>query len=146
MVTLNKINEAKNIIKEAIDTYKSRCYIAYSGGKDSKAMVKLAKSIYPDVLIIHNEHPGESVEDIFGLLIVRQPKTQVKDFLKFVKLDCQIDGTRRDEDKNVIFDGIDIHRSQMPTYKTSNGVFGLAIYYPFVDWTEEEVYDYLNNY
>ena len=32
----------------------------------------------------------------------------------------------------------------MPSF-VKNGIFGLSITYPIVDWTDEEVFDYLDN-
>jgi len=142
----NKLEIAKNIIKEAFEKHKNKIYVSYSGGKDSKALVKLSKEVYgKNLLIIHNGHIGERVENEHGILIVKKPKDNVKEFLKYVELEAQLDGTRRDEDKTVIFDGIEIHRSVMPGFYTNDGVFELQVYFPFYDWTEEEIFTYLNS-
>lgn len=119
-------------------------YAAYSGGKDSQAVASLSQRVYPHILLVHNEHPGE-VCDRTDVLIVRGPKKEnVPAFLKTVDLVGQIDGTRQDEDKTVIFDGKEIHRSNMPHYETEHGVFDLACLFPLWDWTEEDVLRYLN--
>lgn len=140
-----KIKEAQNRIEECLSVYgRNRSYSAFSGGKDSRATLKLVQSVYPEVTIIHNGHAGEEVGDQVGVLCIREPKAaMVPIFLQTVDLRLQFDGTRRDEDKTVIFEGEEIHRSQMPTWKCSNGVFGLSCCFPLWDWTEEEVFAYL---
>jgi 3'-phosphoadenosine 5'-phosphosulfate sulfotransferase (PAPS reductase)/FAD synthetase len=146
MKIMTKLESAKRIIQNAIDIHGHKIYVSYSGGKDSKALVKLTKEVYGNnLLIIHNGHVGEKVEDTHGILVVKKPKENVQEFLKLVELEAQLDGTRRDEDKTVMFDGKEIHRSEMPTFWTGQGVFGLTVYFPFMDWTEEEIYEYLNS-
>lgn len=143
---MTKLEKSKKIIEDAINKHGNKIYVSYSGGKDSKALVKLTKEVYKDnLLIIHNGHIGEKVEDTHGILIVKKPKENVLEFLKLVELEAQLDGTRRDEDKTVRFDGKEIHRSEMPSHKTNDGVFGLIVYFPFFDWTEEEIFAYLNS-
>ena len=141
----SKINQAKDRIRQAIDECgPNRIYSAYSGGKDSQAVLRLARCVLPNVIVIHNGHAGEDIGDVEGVLCVKEPKAQlVPIFLQTVDLVGQLDGTRRDEDKTVIFDGEEIHRSKMPDWKTYDGVFGLRMYYPLFDWTEEEVFAYL---
>jgi len=123
----------------------NRVYSAFSGGKDSQAVLKLCREAIPTgIPVIHNGHPGESVSPDAGALCVKEPKAEnVPRFLAMTDLAGQIDGTRRDEDKFVVFDGVDIHRSEMPSYTTDKGVFGLACLFPLYDWTEEEVFNYL---
>jgi len=145
-----KFIAATDIIEQAISKFGNKLYVSYSGGKDSKALLILTKMVskkmgYIDMLVIHNEHPGEVIDNNFGTLVVKAPKTNVPAFLKMVDLEAQIDGTRRDEDKTVIFDGVEIHRSKMPSYKTNNGVFGLSVYYPLINWTEEDIFKFLKD-
>lgn len=122
----------------------NRIYVAYSGGKDSETVLRLTRQIYPNVVVIHNGHKGEHVEDTEGVIFVKEPKADnVPQFLKTVNLTTQIDGTRQDEDKTVIFDGIEIHRRDMPGEWTENGVWGLKISYPIWDWTDEDVLAFL---
>jgi 3'-phosphoadenosine 5'-phosphosulfate sulfotransferase (PAPS reductase)/FAD synthetase len=143
VLTLGKVWAAVERIRRAQENWGHRIYVAYSGGKDSKAVWLLAKLADRDITVIHNQHPGETAPG-FGVLHVLPPKAvTVPQFLASVDLRCQIDGTRRDEDKTVIFDGKEIHRSLMPTYQTDNGVFGLAMVFPLWDWTEVEVLEFL---
>lgn len=140
-----KINEAKDRIREFLSVHlPDQVYVAVSGGKDSRAVLSLCRQVYPNILVIHNGHPGEKVDGIEGVLHVTEPKAEnVPKFLSCVNLCGQIDGTRRDEDKTVIFDGQEIHRSVMPGNMTKNGVFGLGVLFPIYDWTDEDVLAYL---
>lgn len=126
---------------------KDRVYVAISGGKDSIAVVSLAVEAMGENSLtrIHNTHDGEDVSHVpWPMLVVRGPKNDVvPQFLKTVDLVCQVDGTRRDEDKTVRYDGVEIHRSEMPGDYTANGVWGLAVLFILVDWTEADVYEYL---
>lgn len=124
-----------------------RVYVAVSGGKDSIAVVSLMKEALGEnsLTLIHNTHTGENVNHVpWPMLIVKGPKNDVvPEFLKTVDLVCQIDGTRRDEDKFVCYDGVEIHRSKMPGGYTKEGVWGLHVLFILVDWTEKNVYEYL---
>lgn len=141
-----KLVSAKELIKTALDTHKHRVYIAYSGGKDSKAVLKMVRELKPNCLAIHNEHEGE-ICDRDDVLVIKGPKKEkVKDAMSYLDITAQIDGTRQDEDDFVMIDGVDIHRSKMNVDKTDKGVWGLEVYFPLRHFTEEEVYYYLNNY
>jgi hypothetical protein len=145
--------EFEELVTEAqvnIETFvrrigQNRVYAAYSGGKDSQATLELSRWCYPKLLAVHNDHPGEKI-DRDDVLVVKQPKLEtVPQFLRTVDLVGQIDGTRQDEDKTVIFDGVEIHRSKMPGPMTEKGVFDLQCLFPLWNWTEEDVFRYLNN-
>lgn len=139
-----KIREAKELIIKALKKHLNGLYIGFSGGKDSRALLKLAWSICPNILVIHNEHTGENPGIIPGMLIIKGPKkTNVPKFLKYTKLTAQLDGTRKDEDKLVMINGKDIHRSKMRTNYTKKGVWGLEVYFPLFNFTEQDIYDYL---
>ena len=139
-----KIKEAKTLIRKAIKKHGNRLYVGFSGGKDSRALLKMAREINPNILVIHNEHTGENINKEKGVLVVKAPKKKnVPKFLKYVKLTAQLDGTRKDEDDYVMINGKDIHRSKMKSNYTKNGVWGLEVYFPLFNFTEEEIYEYL---
>ncbi len=145
MNTLNrKVIKAKALIKEALKKHKNGLYVGFSGGKDSRALLKMAREIEPNILVIHNQHTGEDIGTEKGVLTVRgQKKIVVPKFLKLVMLTAQLDGTRKDEDDYVMINGKDIHRSKMQCEKTKRGVWGLEVYFPLINFTEEEIYVYL---
>lgn len=139
-----RVTQAQNRIREAAAAGVNRMYVAYSGGKDSEAVLRLTRSVYPCVTVIHNGHKGEKVENTEGVLFVKEPKAEnVPKFLSTVNVTSQIDGTRKYEDKTVIFDGVEIHRRDMPNGYTTNGVWGLEVFFPIWDWTDEDVFEYL---
>lgn len=139
-----KVKEAKVLIKKALKKHGNSIYVGFSGGKDSKALLKLVREIEPNILVVHNEHTGESIGKEKGVLIIKHPKKKnVSKFLKYVKLTAQLDGTRKDEDDYVMINGRDIHRSKMRYNYTKKGVWGLEVYFPLFHFTEEEVYEYL---
>jgi len=141
-----KVAEAKSLIREALKKHNNSIYVAYSGGKDSKVLLGMVKSIQQDVLVIHNCHEGE-VCDKKGVLLIKGPKKEVvPKALAFLDITAQLDGTRQDEDDYVMIDGVDIHRSKMESNYTENGVWGLNVYFPLMQFTEEEIYYYLNIY
>lgn len=141
---IKSILEIQRVVKEL---GKDRVYVAVSGGKDSIAVVSLMKEALGEncVTLIHNTHTGENVSHVpWPMLVVKGPKNDVvPQFLKTVDLVCQVDGTRRDEDKFVRYDGVEIHRSKMPGGYTKDGVWGLHVLFVLVDWTEKNVYEYL---
>src|SRR5260370_449104 len=123
-----KLKSAQDKIRQTVEQFGiNRVYAAYSGGKDSLAVLRLCRELHPQMLAIHNSHEGETIDkDMPGVFCILKPKFEkVPLFLKAVDLVAKIDGTRQDEDKTVIFDGAEIHRSKMPDWKTSHGVFGL---------------------
>ena len=138
-----KVEAAQELMKQAFERHGNKIYSAFSGGKDSKAVLKLARSVNPNVIVIHNTHNGEDTHGEPGVLAVKGPKDIVPLFLKTVELEAQFDGTRQDEDKEVVFDGEYIHRSKMTRNMTEQGLFGLTVYFPLYNFTEEEVYEYL---
>jgi len=142
--TLNqKISEAKALIIKALKKHGNGVYVAFSGGKDSYVLLKMAREIRFNILVIYNEHKGENPKLVSGLLIIKEPKKiNVPKFLKLVKLTAQLDGTRKDEDKLVMINGKDIHRSKMKTNYTKKGVWGLEVYFPLFNFTEKDIYEY----
>jgi 3'-phosphoadenosine 5'-phosphosulfate sulfotransferase (PAPS reductase)/FAD synthetase len=69
-------------------------------------------------------------------------------FIQANGLECQIDGTRRDEatrnekSTDLIVDGENVSRENMPAF-VKRGIFGLSMLYPIFNWTEQQVWEYL---
>jgi 3'-phosphoadenosine 5'-phosphosulfate sulfotransferase (PAPS reductase)/FAD synthetase len=146
MPNLEKIHLAKTLLKNAIEKHGNKIIVGYSGGKDSKVILHLARQICPTIVAVHNSHPEEKCDYKEGIVIIKQPKSNFAEYLKVVDIEAQIDGTRLcEEGKSVIFNGKEIERFEMTDQHTYNpkGVFDLEIYYPILDWTDKEVWDYI---
>lgn len=57
-----KIEHAKNRIREFYTTQNGKVYIAFSGGKDSTVLLHLVRSIYPDVVAVFSNTTNEYLE------------------------------------------------------------------------------------
>ncbi len=85
----NKIIEAQHRVREAVNRVGgiNKICIAYSGGKDSEAVLRLVRGLYPTAIVVHNGHRGEHVGDVPGILFVKEPKKQnVPQFLAAIEL------------------------------------------------------------
>ncbi|MEO6303591.1 MAG: hypothetical protein ABIP51_10490 [Bacteroidia bacterium] len=162
IITLDVINQSKklgltkeaedkavNLIESAVTKHGNKIISGYSGGKDSKVILHLARRACPDIIAVHNSHPEETCDLKTGVVIIKEPKSNFKEYLKYVDIEAQIDGTRVFEDgKTVIVRGKEIERHEMiysDTYN-QNGVFGLDFYYPILFWTDKMVWDYIEKY
>jgi 3'-phosphoadenosine 5'-phosphosulfate sulfotransferase (PAPS reductase)/FAD synthetase len=144
-------------------------FLGHSGGKDSTVILHLTKFVVPKFKIVHNVKPmlGTSGDPV-GALTEQWPQTlefmytdvcknnsvtfmhstAMEQWVSENNLLCQIDGARKSEatragkSANIIRDGVSVSRSEMKELET-NGIFGLAICYPILDWTDVDVFDYL---
>lgn len=137
----------------------SSVYVGHSGGKDSVVVHHLAMKAYGNVPVVHTPkitgfnavHP-DTIDFLYqlsathGLYIV--PGSKFKEFLDDHNLDTQVDGTRRDEcdrldrSADVVIDGKTISREEMPVF-TVGGVFGQSSIFPIVDWSDDDVWEYI---
>lgn len=150
---------------QAIDRLKkfalsSSTYVGHSGGKDSVVVHHLAKKAFgPKVPVVHTPkitgfnavHP-DTIDFLYrlsaeeGLYIV--PGKNMREFLDDHNLSFQVDGTRVDEcdrtdrSADVVIDGKTISRSEMPVV-TFNGLFGQASVFPIFDWSDSDVWRYI---
>lgn len=133
-------------------------YIGHSGGKDSCVVTDLALTyLSPFTPIVHNlkekgVHPLTQqflyrTAEEWGIDFVR-----VRDMEKYLKTKgyvLQIDGTRRaefdrtDRSNLVMVEGKEVNRADMPEF-IPDGRFGLKMLYPIVDWTDDEVWEYIH--
>lgn len=135
-------------------------YVATSGGKDSVVVHHLARKVFGDqVTLIHTPkvtgfnkvHPAtvaflyeQSAK--YGLNIV--PFEQMQKYLDDHKLYQQVDGTRRsefdrtDRSADVVVNGELISRADMPVH-TVGGLFGNESIFPIVDWSDDDVWQYI---
>lgn len=138
----------------------SGVYVAHSGGKDSVVVHHLAKKVFGQyVPVIHTPkisgfnkvHPATvaflyEMSAAHGLNIV--PFDRMQQFLDDRELSIQIDGTRRsefdrsDRSADVVINGETISRADMPVH-TVGGLFGNESIFPIVDWSDDDVWQYI---
>lgn len=166
MPVSDKVELALNRLKSCLITFNCRennIYVAHSGGKDSVVVHHLARQVFGDaVKVIHTPkisgfnrvHPDTvaflyEVAANYGMYMV--PSGTMKEFLLSSDLFVQVDGTRRDEaertdrSSNVIIDGEDISRTHM-TWFTENSLFGQQCVFPIYDWSDEDVWKYIEDF
>lgn len=138
----------------------SSTYVAHSGGKDSVVVHHLAKKAFghwitvvhtPKITGFNKVHP-DTIDFIYELAaehgLVCVPGSRMTQFLIDNRLSTQVDGTRRDEcdrtdrSADVVVNGETISRAEMPCY-TVNGLFGQASVFPIVDWSDDDVWQYI---
>ena len=154
-----KITQALERIREQYNIHGTGMYVGHSGGKDSCVITHLVHQIFPAVHVIHNSklEPGKThtltlyflyeLSTKFPIMFLGQER--MGDYLKKNGLTCQVDGTRRDEcgrtlkSDDVIIKGQSVNRADMPGY-VEEGIFGQSALYPIFDWTEDEVFAYIN--
>jgi 3'-phosphoadenosine 5'-phosphosulfate sulfotransferase (PAPS reductase)/FAD synthetase len=166
-----KILQAKDRIFNYCGFALSEVFVGHSGGKDSCVIHHLTKSVFgDDVRVVHNVKPmlGTSGDPVAALTemhpetlvflyetVCRNYKvhfmhsSQMPEFVVANGLRCQIDGARIAEasrpgkSSDIIRDGKNVNRSLMNEFEP-NGIFGLNICYPILDWSDEDVFDYLH--
>lgn len=150
MLTHKKIQATLKRFRYIKAHYGETIVMGFSGGKDSQCLALLAKEAgtqFIKTMYKHTWENGKSEVLPYGFednTIVFNSKKDTIPFLTMTNIVGQIDGTRMDEEgKPVVFNGKEIARNTMPDWYTENGVFGMKVFYPIYDWTEEEVYEYL---
>lgn len=149
LLTDKREEEAVDLIRQAVLKHGNKLISGYSGGKDSKVILHLARRANPNIVPVHNSHPEEKCDLTAGVVIIKEPKTNFTEYLKYVDVTAQLDGTRvAEEGKTVIVNGKEIERGEMTEKDVHNpsGVFGLEFYYPILFWTDEMVWDYIEKY
>lgn len=154
--------QALDRIKWYHDESKGKPYVATSGGKDSVVVHHLARKVFgDDVPVIHTPkvdgfnkvHPATVAflyeqSALYGLAIV--PFNQMQKYLDDRGLKQQIDGTRRaefdrgDRSSDVVINGKTISRADMPVH-TVGGLFGNESIFPIVDWSDYDVWAYIES-
>lgn len=171
MISYEKVQKALYRIKKAHEIHGDSIFLGHSGGKDSCVINHLAQRVIPNYKIVHNVKPilGTSGDPV-GALTEMYPSTleflysnvskqhpveflhssQMPDYIKRNGLTCQIDGARIEEhdrpgkSSNIIRNGESVNRKEMTEYEP-NGIFGLAICYPILDWSSQDIFDYLDD-
>lgn len=166
---MSKIEISLDRIARAYNRFGNTLFIGNSGGKDSCVILHLAQQIYPNITIVHNVKPllGTSGDPV-AALTEQHPKTLefmytslcrhnsvifthsslMPEWLNKTGFKCQIDGARRSEwdrpgkSSNIIVNGQNVNRKDMPDF-VETGIFGMSLVYPIVDWTDDDVFEYL---
>ena len=163
--------KVENALKQIKKCSNKKFYLGHSGGKDSAVILHLALQVFKpeDIVIIHNVKPlyedkpkGKTDTHIETLkylyeYVIPQVKevifitpNKMEDTLKFHNLDCQIDGTRIEEnnrvDKSATFieNGVEKSRKELKPF-VETGLFGISFCYPIYDWTDDDVYNYIKD-
>lgn len=164
-----KIENALARIQNAYKIHDNSIFLGHSGGKDSCVINHLTNQVIENYKIVHNVKPmlGTSGDPV-GALTEMYPSTlnflytvvstvqpieflhssKMPDYIKRNGLTCQIDGARIEEhdrpgkSSNIIRNGESVNRKEMTEYEP-NGIFGLAICYPILDWSSQDIFDYL---
>jgi len=155
----NKVSEAIARIQKWSSRYGETMYLGHSGGKDSCVITDLVlRAERSDVMIVHNPKPETHPETVKFLYefaqvypIVFVPPIKMGDFVEMMGFDAQLDGSRRAEHNrterstDIIIDGKNVSRERMKSV-VEEGIFGLTILYPIYDWTDDEVWEYIETY
>lgn len=164
-----KIENALARIQNAYKIHGNSIFLGHSGGKDSCVINHLTSQVIEKYKIVHNVKPmlGTSGDPVgaltemypstlnflYTVVSVAQPieflhSSKMPDYIKRNNLTCQIDGARIEEhdrpgkSSNIIRGGESVNRKEMTEYEP-NGIFGLAICYPILDWSSQDIFDYL---
>lgn len=142
----------------------------HSGGKDSVVIHDLvSRSNGSRFAIVHNVKPllGTSGDPV-AALTEQHPKTleflytdvckhntvtflhssRMHSWINTYGIECLIDGsrvcehTRAGKSSQFIENGVSISREFMKEYH-ENGIFGLNVSYPIYDWSDEDVFEYI---
>lgn len=166
-----KIDEALARIKTVYARFGSGMFSGHSGGKDSVVLLHLAQQVSKDITIVHNVKPllGTSGDPLAALsevwpetlafmysTVCKENEVQfmhsskMKGWIARNQMKCQLDGARACEwdrqgkSSDLIVNGINVSRKNMPAF-VEEGIFGLSIAYPIFDWSDAEVFAYIED-
>lgn len=153
---------AKELIEKALSSCGYKNFFAgTSGGKDSLTVDSLVRSVLGNTSLesIHNPKPypktHPATKDYLYCLAMENPITFVPSsamgkFCKDKGFKLQFDGTRKaefsreDKSTDFIMDGEAVCRTKIQPF-IQRGIFDLSISFPILDWSDEEVLQYLFN-
>lgn len=170
----DKVKLALERIQTAKQKFGSGLFMGHSGGKDSTVILHLACQVIKphELTIVHNVKPmlNETEDEVEKLTAMHSltlhylykevctkhevqfmHSSKMKNWVLKNMFSCQIDGARRSEwnrpgkSSEIIIDGELISRKDMPPF-VEKGIFDLSIVYPIVEWTDDDVFDYLHEH
>ncbi len=164
-VALERITKAAHLVGT------NGIFAGHSGGKDSCVIHHLAKRVLGHNLVtVHNVKPmlGTSGDPVAALTemhpetleflysnvckngqVLFMHSSNMPDWVERNSMRMQIDGARIAEanrpgkSSDIIRNGVNVNRSLMTEIEPV-GIFGLTICYPILDWSDEDVFDYLH--
>ena len=165
-----KVADALRRIGSVIRTFRAdQIFLGTSGGKDSVVIQHLTQRLLPHVIMVHNVKPmlgstgdpiaaltemhPETLEFLYSEICVNNEvlfmhSSNMYSWISYNNMKCQIDGARIEEatrpgkSADIIRSGKNVSRSEMHEFEP-DGIFGLSICYPILDWTNIDVFDYL---
>jgi len=167
----NKVKVALDRIAKAAKLNNNQIFMGHSGGKDSTVIYDLTKKVLgKDFRVVHNIKPmlgtsgnkvgaltemhSETLQFLYTKVCPTHPvlflhSSEMERLLKIYDTKCQIDGsrlceyTREGKSSEFIKNGKSVSRSEMTEY-IENGIFGLNMCYPIFDWSDYEVFEYID--
>jgi len=154
----DRITSVLKLFKQVEDENFQGMYIATSGGKDSVVVQYLVQNYFvrgEHLPVVHTPKPLSSVVQSTrtflyesGQPIFYLPSNRMDDY---PDLKTQFDGTRRAEfsrtngrSTDVVVAGKNVSRENMPAI-IRNGLFGLNMVYPILEWSDLEVWSFIFN-
>lgn len=172
---MNIIKEHMAMVRvhDAVAKFGAKIFCGHSGGKDSVVIHHLTSRFIPSVSLVHNVKPllatvendpvakltamyPSTLEFIYSKVAMKNkvhfmPASMMESWVKENRFECQIDGARIAEanrpgkSSNFIRNGQNVNRKEL-TPMVENGMFGLTVCYPILDWTDDDVFDYIAQY
>jgi len=155
-----RVAQALDAISEATRTHK--CYVAYSGGKDSTCLLHLALQVDPDILVLHWDYGPYYMPRELEAEIIRNARrlgarnlwvVSSKEYLEVGRGNTNIWGKNffgwvipklREEGYNLAIVGLrkeeSLSRRRRMARKESLGIEEL---WPLADWTWRDVWAYI---
>jgi 3'-phosphoadenosine 5'-phosphosulfate sulfotransferase (PAPS reductase)/FAD synthetase len=154
----DRIREVLRMFKQVGDENFPGLYIATSGGKDSVTVQYLVQNYFvrgDRIPVVHTPKPLTSVVQSTRTFLYEsgQPMLYIPSdkMADYPDLKTQFDGTRRAEfnrsngrSTDVVVDGRNVSREHMPAI-IRNGLFGLNMVYPILEWSDLEVWSFIFN-
>lgn len=158
----DRVDNAKERIEKALSSCMYKNFFAgTSGGKDSLTVASLVRSVLGNITLesVHNPKPypktHPATKDYLYYLAMDTPITFVPSsamgkFCKDKGFKLQFDGTRKaefsreDKSTDFIMGGEAVCRTKIQPF-IQQGIFDLNISFPILDWSDDEVLQYLFN-
>lgn len=166
-----KVANAIGRIKTAAELNMGAVFMGHSGGKDSCVIFDLVMKTLGDIYVVHNIKPllgtsgteegaltemnPDTLNFLYSSVCKNHPvmffhSSEMPDMLANMNFTCQIDGSRQSESTRLgkssefIRNGVSVSRSELTADYNMNGMFGINFSYPIFDWSDDDVFEYIN--